>query len=204
MKNFTQKIIFGVVCSSLFMLAGCQSDKAATTQPQTVTPSSNLTQNPADSAAYEGAISLKDASFCDKISDQKYMQDCKDEIADQKIVDEAFAKLDASLCEKLSQNKTKFDFSSKRDACKIKIEVEQKRISQQQEQESTIEKTQNLKDQIIAGGDYTRCKELTDKNFSATCELQILSNKALQTNDKSWCSKASTEETKKQCEALAS
>jgi hypothetical protein len=58
--------------------------------------------------------------------------------------------------------------------------------------ESTDDKKNDkLINELVASGDYKRCSELTAENYVKDCELNILTNKAIQTKDASWCDKAS-------------
>ena len=58
--------------------------------------------------------------------------------------------------------------------------------------ESTDDKKNDkLINELVASGDYKRCSELTTENYVKDCELNILTNKAIQTKDASWCDKAS-------------
>lgn len=52
-------------------------------------------------------------------------------------------------------------------------------------------KNDKLINELVASGDYKRCSELTTENYVKDCELNILTNKAIQTKDASWCDKAS-------------
>ena len=63
-----------------------------------------------------------------------------------------------------------------------------------------LNQQQTLSQKIQGEGDYTKCSQLTDKNFAQTCEFNILINKAIQSKDKSVCSKATETATVTKCE----
>ena len=53
--------------------------------------------------------------------------------------------------------------------------------------------------EIMAGGDYTKCKDLSDSREIMICETNLLTSKALESKDQSWCDKATVEGAKNSC-----
>lgn len=204
-KNYQKYLALSSLMVMLF-LTGCQpsippqetnpsTTPTPTTDQQTQTlPTSNYSAT--DRANYQAAMELKDASYCSKITDKAYQQSCKSQLSDSVTLQQALAKNDPTLCTKLS-------IKDNQDACKIAIEVNVKKSQQEKDAEAQIQVVQKLRDEIIATGDYTRCKEITDENFRSVCELQILSNKVLQTKDQTWCDKASTKDLQQKCRDIS-
>lgn len=149
----------------------------------------------ANQTAYNAAVKMNDPSLCQKITNEDLKKQCVTGINDVKITTEALAKGDKSLCAKLSAEALKLD-------CEMKIEmkkVEQTKIDQYAQQTTADE---NLRDQIIASGDYSRCKELKVYGHQVDCESNILTPLALEKKDKSICSKATIDVAKQNCEIV--
>ncbi len=104
----------------------------------------------------------------------------------------ALNKVDASLCAKISNE-------DRQNACKVQVEVITKQNQEREALKSEIQKNDELSATIMAGKDYTRCKELTLESAKADCEYNILANKAIESKDPSLCDKISKEEQKTQC-----
>ena len=191
-------IISALSLGILAILVGCE-ETATTgqtgTQVNKVAPpvSAPLIQySQADMAAFQGAMQLKDSTFCDKIKDEVYKKNCKATLQDTQANNDAQTKMDPTLCAKLSTP----DFQ---EACKTNIEVAQKR-SQQQMQANEVQTNDN---QIITDanktGDLAKCKTIKEENIANTCEANILVQKAEKAKDKSVCNQASSEVIKKFC-----
>lgn len=205
-----KKLFMVIPTVAILFLAGCQaeqqSDKSAQNN-QNLVPIKQTTDqeaaistqsySAANQAAYDGAQQLKDATFCDKITDKDYKKACKDALNDQQYLAEARAKIDAALCARLSTK-------DKQKACDIQIEVLLKERENNQKQEQNREMAGKLRDQIIKAGDLSRCSEIKIEGKKAECEITILTNKASTAKDAGWCDKASTDDLKAQCRAIIS
>lgn len=146
----------------------------------------------ADIAAYTSAVQLKDETYCAKITNQSYQQQCLTAISDGKTAQEALAKSDASLCSKLSS-------TDSQQACQIYIQADLQTKAAAKAAEDQIKKDDTLRDQIILSGDYTRCQEIKTEGDRHSCEVNILTEKALQAKNISWCDKASQQEMRDVC-----
>lgn len=151
--------------------------------------------NEADNAAYSGALRLLDVSFCEKIGDEQLKEKCTTDVNDQKIVTEATKERDASLCDQVSTD-------DKKEACKTSVEVAVAQETAVARKQEALKAGQMKEDEIVASGDYTRCKELEEPSNVYDCEISILANKAVQEKDPSWCEKASREDIREQCEFM--
>ena len=199
----TKKIIsFISLCliSSLF-LVGCQTQDKQTEQSpdsasQSVLPEV-IPQGPAvseaDMAAYSGALKTGDPTFCDKIQDQDGKDKCKTAVSDNKVLEEAIKNIDASLCSNLSTE-------DKQEACKIEIEVSVKENEKNAEDLAEIEKNSDLFSSITENDDKTNCAQLKDPNLIETCEIKILTNKAIKSGTLDACDESSTEKIKQACQ----
>ncbi len=155
------------------------------------------TVNARDQAAYNAALQLNDASYCDKITITDYKNQCKTAVSDQMAEQEALQKPDASLCEKMSTKDLQ-------DACKIKVEaqIQQQQTAEQQksQEQAQLASDQKMTGQIISSGDYSRCSELTIYGDQMDCETNILTQKALDNKDITWCDKATLADAKSSCQ----
>ena len=211
-----KKVFSGVIaCSALFVLAACQQESGVTTNPsknqqqnsssQTAMPTSltvgsqqfNLPNlNVADQSAYQEAVANGDAKGCDQIKDSKYKQQCQAAVADAIALNAALSKSDVSMCSKLSSR----EFQQN---CQDQVQLQLKKQTGVKQYDEQIENEQKLAAQIIAGGDYNRCKELKIEGIFSQCEVDILTAKSLSTKDISWCEKASTQNLQAVCKMMA-
>jgi hypothetical protein len=180
----------------VLFIAGCQSDEAANSTPNSSNPAAGQTAakevSMADQTAFQGAMQLKDVSFCDKISDAEYKQKCLTTLQDNKISAEAIEKKDSSLCEKIS-------FKDGVETCKMQLDIEKKALAKQEE----AQKQQQLAVEISNTGDITACQKITDSNIQASCELNIITNKAVAAKDLKICKQGTTEKIISICEENA-
>jgi len=217
MKSNTSKsaLILSSLLLTTVLLTSCkpfnkQTSEAVPTNapPETteVTPSVNDTAamptakpkiySASDQAAYAGALELKDVEFCNKISDEDYQAACKSAVADSTTLESAVSNSDSADCAKLSSEDAK-------KACEIKIEVETKKLAQQQAVENA--KADGLKkaQEIVDAKDINRCKELAIESQQFDCELTIIINKATAQHDISICEQGSTQEIRDICKSNA-
>jgi len=220
MKKTVQIIAFGGLTLAILALSACSTDND---QPQNQAANQqNTQQNPAsekvtpdqakvddatnqamiqpayteaDQAAYGGAMQLKDVTYCDKIKDEAYKQQCKTELADNATLAAALEKLDPALCDKMSTD-------DKKEACKIQVDVAKKKVENQQQKQQEIENISAAATEIIQTGDYAKCRELADPNFTRTCEVNILSKQAIESGDVKICGKVSDEQGKNICQSI--
>lgn len=193
--NIKKTFIAGIsLC--LLILAGCQNSASnQANQPVNSVQSSSQQGSQisaADTAAFNGAVQLKDLSFCDKLSTADLKALCKNTINDAKIAADALIKTDASLCSQISN-------SDKAAACKIQVEVALKEKENAQNFQTDMQKEQQLSDQIVASGDVTRCKELKLPNGQKDCEYNILANKAIQNKNIGLCDQITDPTGKENC-----
>lgn len=182
-------LLIGFAATAFF--AGCQNSSQATpVGPVTGTTQGALNQeSAADNAAFQGAVNLKDASFCNKITNKDYQQNCKTAVADSILLAEANNKLDENVCLKISSKE-------QQDLCKIQIAVG----LEEKAKAELAEKENEKRNQIVQAGDYTACaKNLTDKTGISACELNILAAKAFETKEISWCDKISLPQDQQRC-----
>lgn len=149
----------------------------------------------ADQAAYAGAKQLSDATMCDKISNEKFRQQCKTDLADRAVQAEAELKMDKSVCEKMSTK-------DRQEACKINIDVIMKEQENSQKKAEAMATAYDKLNAVTATADYTQCKTLQDQSFIDTCESNILTNKAMQTGDVTFCEKITNKDNQVTCKSL--
>lgn len=183
-----------------FVLAGCQNQTTNNPQIQPTNSQQAALQTQqafllADRANYDAAFSLKDISYCEKIQLATTKELCKTELNDSFQLEKAFTQKDQALCEKLSNE-------DKKQACKTRIEVMMKESQTQQQQQDQFQQDQKNMAALIEKKDYTSCKTLQLSSSQYDCELNILSNLALQQKDLKVCDKASSKEILSACQEL--
>lgn len=142
-----------------------------------------------DQAAFDAALKLGDPSYCDKMSTDQYKEQCQTALKDKANLEEAMAKTDVSLCDKMSS-------TDLREACKIQIDV----IVKEAQNKQQFEDQMAISKEITATKDYTRCsKELKDPSIIDSCELTIIMNLALESNDVTLCEKITSSEAEQRC-----
>lgn len=189
-----RKIFFLSFIFTLF-LSGCQDNISTDTHPAPATSQATNHQL-TDQAAYDGALKLQNTTFCDKIEEQVIRERCVREVNDQKLLQQALAKTDSSLCQKMST-------PDAQKACGIRIEV---LLTEQKANADKQQAIQNIYDQynkIVEKGDYIECKNLEDEKFRIACESSILTSKASNTKDQTWCDKISKKEAQEECKQLS-
>jgi hypothetical protein len=188
----SRKIFISTLCLvSVFLMLGCQSGDGKKTEPQTSTQTQDkqAVTSPskyslADTTAYQGALQLKDPTFCNNITEEAYKNACKAEVADQTRFESAIKALDKNLCSQVANK-------DKQAACKIQIDI---LLKNKENQTKQIEQNDALYKQfndIVKSGDVAACKQLKDENLFKSCEFNILANKALTAKDESFCLKIS-------------
>ena len=170
-----------------------ETQQPGTTQAQTQQPAAPapVAASQADIAAYNGAMQLKDVTFCDKMKDETYKKICKTDVTDQIALDEALNKVDATLCVKLSTK-------DGQEACKIQVEAANKEAQVKIEQQKITETQESMAIQTVSSGDISKCKQL-EAVYVANCELNILLNEAYKANDPKICEQASDSATVEKC-----
>lgn len=181
------------------IFAGCQNQPAQTPQV-----SNNTQQTPtqmqetvslADQANYDAAMKLRDPSYCEKIELASLNEQCKTEYNDGIQLAKALIQKDQTFCEELSTE-------DKKQACKVRLEVMAKEAETQEMQKQTLEEDQKNVASLLQEKDYASCKNLKLESSRYDCEMNILSNEALQQKDPAWCDKASIPEAQKACHEL--
>jgi len=145
-----------------------------------------------DQAAYAGALELKDAEFCNKVTDESYQTECKTAVADRVTLESAVSNSDSTDCAKLSSEDAKR-------ACEINIEVDQEKAAKLKAEEEAKAAGNKLAQEIVDAKDINRCKELAIESQQLDCELMILINKATAQQDVSICQQGSTQEARDIC-----
>lgn len=146
----------------------------------------------ADAALINSALRLNDAQYCNEITDEEVRQNCLTRLEDKQVMAEAVANLDASRCDALSSEDS-------RTACEIEVETEMN-VQTEREGEQQMQVSDDARmEAILESGDHTRCQELQLENSILDCELNILTNKAVQENNIAICDQASTENAQTIC-----
>jgi len=211
--NSQKTFILSAFFLTTILLAGCQDNGVqSATKPAQNTPSKSNTQQPAvsapipgmpdfsqnnvtysatDTAAFSSAQQLKDPTFCDKISDAAYKEECKQTIANDTVLNEAVSKMDATLCDKLPT-------ADAQGVCKINVEAAVKTNQEDLAQKQATQDEVTKSDQIVKSKDLSQCKNL-EQSFVMSCELNILLNEALDQKKPELCDQATDPKTVEQC-----
>lgn len=108
-------------------------------------PTPNLSVE--DLQFYEGALQLRDESYCDNISDQEAAEQCKKEIMVQKTIEEALQTGDESVCDSLD------DVGS--ELCRMQME-------------QTMQKVDDFRD--LTAQEMAIMQQAVDENNAAVCD----------------------------------
>lgn len=172
-------------------MATQQKDYPLPTQVAVEDPFQATTQGltATEQAALDAALKLGDPSYCDKMSTDENKTLCRTALEDKNTLDAAVTNVDPAICERMST-------ADLREACKIQIDVIIKEQQAKQQFTSEMEKSK----EITASKDYTRCsKELKDPSVIDSCELTIIMNLALESNDVTLCEKITSQEAEQRC-----
>lgn len=190
------------------LLSGCQSQpsttvhqatpesqKTASAQEEKSTPDSKEPTQEialADQTAFDGALQLQDENFCNKIENGELKNKCKEEVRDLISFDKALTAQDKNLCKQvINQDKQKACETS----IEIGVEMEKKQKKEIEESNARFEQFK----QIVSGNDVEKCKTLADVSFKASCEYNLVVNKAIDSKDAKMCDAISSEELKQDC-----
>jgi hypothetical protein len=97
-----------------------------------------------------------------------------------------FTACEAERQQPLSEATNDTGISSEKEA-----EQSQTDATTEQELQKKADMTTALANEIYATGDHKRCRELKDDNQIASCEFNILANRAIKENDITVCDQAS-------------
>ncbi len=190
-----------MLCLSLAGFSGCQADgqdvdtelTPSQDQNSTVPPTpSEKTLSLADQAAYEGALQLSDASYCDKVKDPETKTKCHADVSDARKLTTALEKNDAALCKDISNE-------DRKKACELRVEIEQKELQVREQKKGEIQSQYDRLGTIVAKGNETECAGLEDQNLVTSCLENILTNRAIASKDPSICTKINDQEAQKRC-----
>jgi hypothetical protein len=187
-------LVSALALASLLIFAGCEETTGPSAPNQNATPNTPAapaiaTQAPvlpaiseADQAAYNGAIQLNDQTYCDKIIDQNYKNQCKTILADQTAQSAALAKLDPAPCDKISTQ-------DKQDACKTQVDVAIKNRQTEQQKGADLNNDETMYAQMNSQQIFDKCNELKSSYFIQLCSDQALMREAITKKDISLCDK---------------
>ncbi|GEM_PF-4011830 len=166
MKDFKNCIALTMLSAAI--LSGCQvaSQEIKSDALQNQVQKYNL----ADQAAYQGAVELKDVSYCKRIQDKQYKKTCAMDVQDRIALAAAVSKSDSSLCAKLG-------LKVNQEACRITIEVQQQQAQLKTRKNAEIKAMYDQLNSIVESRDANHCKDLQDANLAQTCEQTIAANK---------------------------
>lgn len=199
-----------IFVSTLLVLSGCSTAQPTTTLTPVTTStgtttttsaptsgtittpvSSTSTASPVDQVAYNGALQLKDKSYCDKISDSALKQQCLDQFNQPAV--SAPVVVD---CATMSD-------SQQKEACLLKQQIDAQVVQKEIDKQTEIDSQYALEKQIVATGEVSKCKTLTLPDRVYDCEMNLLIPKAIAAKDLKICQQASTPEITKSCEDAA-
>ncbi|MBU0667533.1 hypothetical protein KJ951_02005, partial [Patescibacteria group bacterium] len=177
-------------------------EEEKTTEPSAITPVETgialPTSKPVDMqdrTQLQMALQSGDPSQCDAIKDSDLKVVCAISVMDAAQYRSALTEMDASLCEKIQSAETKAQ-------CEADIAAYEKESEDLAAKMDAYTKESELADAIVQKGDVKGCAQLSDEQKS-DCEMNILVNEALQTGSAAPCEKASEEDIRVKCDALA-
>jgi hypothetical protein len=184
--------IFLLILSILAVsfLAGCDDGEEKTP----VTPEDQAVKeiSEADQIAYDGAISTKDATICEKITNQEYRDECKTVLEENQKRQSAIESQNIALCEELKKQE---DI----DACKMEIEINKIIAENKKTQKQIRDNSLLFVEEIIVSGDISKCNNIEVEDIRKECEFTIAINEIKKTKDTSVCSEIQDEAIRQVC-----
>lgn len=175
-------LVSAFILGTLLIMSGCEAQPANDNSQNTTVVTANIesgtsdgttelpksTVSEANMAAFTAAASLKDASFCEKISDADLKKKCVTNVADLSIQSDAISLNDPALCQKIS-------ITDLQQACKINVEAAAKFAERM-----TMPSTQEMKilRDAIDSGDVKQCELVKNPDQRNACKYNILNNKS--------------------------
>ncbi len=117
-----------------------------------------------DQVALQGAQTLNDQSYCQKINSPSLKEQCENlfkEPEEQVVKEED--------CES-------YQTQDQKDACKLRKEIENKAIQAQKDKEELEAKEMAIMQKAIDKGDLEMCKQLTLEHTKSMCDMNIEKN----------------------------
>lgn len=192
----------------LLILPGCQADKAPSNKeiPANQETQVNITDEDkqdeqevettqmteSDTAAYDGAIELGDPSYCEKISVTSMIEQCKTEVNDESILQEALNEQDEAKCEGLSNK----DSAA---ACKTKVEVTIDKQNEREERQSQVTEDEELLNKILEEKSFEMCEQIQNKELKDYCDVGKIVQNAVDKNDTTICDQLENSEDSLNC-----
>ncbi len=129
---------------------------------------------------YKLAVEYGDVAKCEMITDGSMTSECLDVVEAMLLTDQARAEMDASLCDAIALPKYA-------DNCKEEVEA----LIAYEEKDAEVSafyKTQaELVDSLIKDGNLNGCDQVKDENYKLDCVAAILTDKAIDRGDDSYC-----------------
>ena len=215
--NTNKTILVGAILGMLVLTACATETGTPTTQPQGSQPTATstgtlnvqtgeqpavtstapvpaVTHSEADVAAYNGALQLNDATFCDKIKEAGLANGCKIDVSDAIALSDALTRTDATLCDKLSN-------ADKIAACKIQLEAHNKAAELKQAKVAEKNEQVALYNSIFDSGKWEDCGKLTDPFFADTCVNNGILVEAVTKKDITVCNKIKDKQAVTACQS---
>lgn len=175
-----KKLIFSLTIVMSVFLIGCnksvQTESITNTEVPASSENTTVSAQTSQSQSQEGAIQTYSA-------------------ADQQIINDALAMNDKTVCEKSSTKEIV-------DACKKSIDANNAAQAEKEKSLAQIKEQNEKMNAYVYNGDYMKCLTLEDSNLARSCELNILSNKAIQQNDQRICQKGTSKDVQNECQNI--
>lgn len=187
MKKLIFLLVLSLTATSCTLSEDTNNDQNPSKETSELSVVSNeIIDEQNDNILLESAISSKDASLCEGISDTEKKSECKLIVSEILIMDEAVQKEDKVSCDSLTIEQYK-------NSCSIQIEAK-KQQSALDETESLNrdkykEEMNNIKLQAKDKKDYLLCDKIDDENLMYSCKFDVIKSIVSETGEIELCEK---------------
>lgn len=169
-------IALGVSMLSLVLFSACASDVPQENMETQTETTSSVQENPGgdrtaeegvsdeDLQLYTGAVELNDANECEKIEDQDTKDQCRADIEDKAVMDEAVRMEDESVCNQLEGQKV--------EVCKMEVKLADQR--KEDFRDSTPQELE-IMNSALESGNIQICDQLESERKKENCRTNVQS-----------------------------
>lgn len=135
-----------------------------------------------DQAIIQGAITLKDEQYCDKISSEDAKRTCIAMVTDEIIKLQAVAANDPELCQTLN-NKEDIEI------CKVNVDIAKISTQESAARNAIVNKDIEVYNKIQEERNFDNCKSIQTDYLKESCERDAIFIEALEKDDITICQK---------------
>jgi hypothetical protein len=199
MKKLIFLLVLSLTATSCTLSEDTNNDKNPSKETSELSVVSNeIIDEQNDNILLESAVSSKDSSLCEGISDTEKKSECKEIITDNVIMEEAISKKDLSLCDSIKIDRYKT-------TCKSKIESDLKRDEEskiyQEELNANISKYDSIATTALEEGNVESCSKIEDENIKDSCIYNVVISLAKENSNPEKCNEIQNQSYRDLCKS---